>query len=1345
MRSSVVSFVIVALVISPTLASAQGLTLRTGDGLVLELSAAGEVTAAQIGAAKLPLAGAGGFYIADFHNQPEPENMVANPGFEQGAEGWNLRAGQSIDEKIFHSGKRAVRLEVPGPESASSNVGCTVPVKPNTAYRCELWVRRENVGVCGAYASERDDNNKLTGKQTQVGRSIPKLDGVWHKLIWELTTQPETTRLNFRSDIYKSTGTLWLDDFFIAQVGKTVYQPVTGQVEKRGDAVAFRGALADAGLELQATLTADDEAIRVEGVVRDTSGRDRAVGVRFGLPINAQGWTWYNELEEREEISAEKAYRHTYACKSGIGVCSVYPWSALSGPDAGLTLALPVSQGPRVFVIQHDQRQPQTSLTFYFGLAQDAANNPSRAPFSFLIYTHAPAWGMRSAMEKYYRLFPESFVKRPRYEGYLNYANLERYDPDTHSLVAYRTNLDDASDFGEGYNFIWHLHGCYDFRMVPYDDPKRPSDEKVMELLGEMVEREKEQPRYYIPTAETIKKLTYGPDGQILYIGDTRYWRPQEGYNHTDKPGWGLNFRVNEDPGVSEHLANVSRQKLEQYAEDETRKPFDAMLTADAIEGYFANSSGLNFRREHFATTQVPLTFGRESLKVAMPNTIWDFHKQVWWPLTQQYQVVTHGNANKYEQTFTMPFVDLPMIENEWDRGHPERFERYLRAIAHHKIWRFWRVLGAGEKDEASVRRHFARGLAYAVYPCVGPLQSTGGGLEKYRDLYRQYVPAIEELSIAGWEPVPYARATEGVIVERYGSYEAGELHFTLRNYDDEAAKVTEFSLDRQALGIPEYAHLVAVDILPGLAVTRWVEPKRWKVEVEPDNARAFWMGTREQMAQHGFRLAERLLGKIDRLFATELTEQNRADMATMIQLAQTARGFSGDKALLANNRLYGHIDELQQAIETKAPVDLAKLCDRLRVALSHVVAGVVEVEVSGERVIENGLRGETLEASWSLDLKQVVAIHIEDARVRCPWEDIEAQCTATPGVKDTPDRWGLDIIAQLYVPAEPPRPLMPYLVEVTGEYGHIPFVISVPVDVKVSEPLTVTALPQRVFRGEESKLNIIVTNRLQQPGEIVLKFSPPGEVEMEPSELDLALGAEAQIERLVTVRLAENARLGEFYIPYEITSDNARLNMQGKILLSVSDPVPRVKASRVNTRPKLDGKLDEQVWQGEPTIAELTLLQGAKPATEKTPVWVAYDDAGLYVALRCAESQMHKLVANLSDRGDPLYQDDDVEIFLLPPGAPRAFQFAVNSLGTIGDNFGNKAEWLARAQRYEDAWTVEVFVPYEAVGVSKPPERGSSWACQFGRQQKAKGETTSWTPGAGFNRPNEFGELVFD
>ena len=65
---------------------------------------------------------------------------------------------------------------------------------------------------------------------------------------------------------------------------------------------------------------------------------------------------------------------------------------------------------------------------------------------------------------------------------------------------------------------------------------------------------------------ETLKKLVYGPDGEIRYIFDTQYWRTREGYNLTDKPGWGMNCRVNEDPDISPFLADMSRKVLEKYA-----------------------------------------------------------------------------------------------------------------------------------------------------------------------------------------------------------------------------------------------------------------------------------------------------------------------------------------------------------------------------------------------------------------------------------------------------------------------------------------------------------------------------------------------------------------------------------------------------------------------------------------------------------------------------------------------------------------------------------------------------------------------------------------------------------
>jgi hypothetical protein len=159
--------------------------LETADGLRLELSDEGRVTGISIGANVLPLRGTGGLAIADFKHQPAPVNLVPNAGFEDGATGWRMAKGQSLDSNVAHSGKTSARLEVAGPETGSSNLEVVVPVKPSTRYRVGMWLRRQGVGVCGAYSSERDERGGLSGKQGQVGTSIPKQDGVWLPLVWE--------------------------------------------------------------------------------------------------------------------------------------------------------------------------------------------------------------------------------------------------------------------------------------------------------------------------------------------------------------------------------------------------------------------------------------------------------------------------------------------------------------------------------------------------------------------------------------------------------------------------------------------------------------------------------------------------------------------------------------------------------------------------------------------------------------------------------------------------------------------------------------------------------------------------------------------------------------------------------------------------------------------------------------------------------------------------------------------------------------------------------------------------------------------------------------------------------
>ncbi len=1324
------------------------------DGLRLSFTDKGRVASLRLGDLQLPLLAPGGFSVIDYQDQPQPQNIVANPGLEEGLQGWNLLAGQEIDKTTAHTGAASVRISIPGPKPASSSVNRTIDVKPNTRYRVGLWMRRHNCGVCGAYVSELDGDGKLCGPVTQIGFAVPRQDDVWAFAGREIETGPRTAKLLLRGDIYRSTGTVWLDDFTVCEIRPPVALPVEGALKTEGGAARLEAAVA--ALELQAVFSASGPCVRVDGELRDVSGRDRAVALRFDLPFDAKGWTWFTDIEERAVVEAPMRYAYTYPCESGEGVCSVYPWSALTGSRAGLSIALPVSQGPRVFVVEYDNVRRAYSLTFFFGLSGHAKKQPGRAPFSFVLYRHDPAWGMRSATARYYEMFPESFVKRSSFEAYLNYANLERFDPKTHKLYFGGVSVEDASDFGEGLKFLWHLHGCYDFRMMPTPDEKLPPDDEVMAFLQKLTGNEVGSGRYYCPTGETIKKIVHDSEGRIRYIGDTQYWKPHEGYNHTDKPGWGLNFRVNEDPDISPILANKSREVVEKYSEQPGRRPWDACLTADAIEGYHGNTRGLDYRPEHIAVADSPLTFGRESLKPAIPNTIWDFHNTVWWPLTQRHKVLTYGNANGYEQIFTMPFCDIPMIEWDWDVQHPGRFERNLRMTAYQKIWRFWRVCGKGEKDRDSVIAHFHRCLAGAVYPSVYGVQIQGGSLEPYRAHYRRYVPAIEALSSAGWEPIPYARtgcARTGdpdVVVERYGTLRQGTLHLTFRNYAS-APKSLKVSLDLDGLQYPRLGQqrLLACDLLEGPGVLEMGVEEDWRVELPGNSARAFWLGTASGLAANACLLKDQGLARIERFFSSELSDDNRRLIEEAKRMAFSADKLSGfsDEA----ERVMGLLDALEPAVSTGATVDRAKIFYRVRSEFSLAAARLGGLRIQCPRTVE-GYRGAAA----------VVAVKVANVgrgslaglsfSVMSPWKEVceQSHCPGAPAALD-PGREAA-VEARLAVPANPERDLLPFLIVCKGRSEGKAFTACLPVDVEVKAPLALSVSPSRVFRGESCAATVAVRNSLPQPVRGVLRLGPHPKLKPDPAEFPFEAPASSDAARRtsdarakVSLQVLPDAHLGDMYLPFEVKSDDARLNMRGTLPVWVGVPVPRASIRRLQKAPVVDGDLGDAAWQSPPTIPEFRSLRAGGPVSEKTAVWVAYDDAGIYVAFRCAESDLPALKAEMTERGSPLYNEDDVEFFLLPAGKTAALQFAVNPLGTQSDNFGDSAPWKAAARKTDAGWTVEAFMPYACLGVQSPAQPGDEWSAQFGRQQKAKFETSAWTISPAFNVPENFGVLRFE
>ena len=73
------------------------------------------------------------------------------------------------------------------------------------------------------------------------------------------------------------------------------------------------------------------------------------------------------------------------------------------------------------------------------------------------------------------------------------------------------------------------------------------------------------------------------------------------------------------------------------------------------------------------------------------------------------------------------------------------------------------------------------------------------------------------------------------------------------------------------------------------------------------------------------------------------------------------------------------------------------------------------------------------------------------------------------------------------------------------------------------------------------------------------------------------------------------------------------------------------IRAVRVPTPLRIDGKLDEAVYESVPSMTDFIQQEPSEgqPATEKTEVWLLYNDDAVYVVARCWESQPQRVIAN--------------------------------------------------------------------------------------------------------------------
>ncbi len=189
-------------------------------------------------------------------------------------------------------------------------------------------------------------------------------------------------------------------------------------------------------------------------------------------------------------------------------------------------------------------------------------------------------------------------------------------------------------------------------------------------------------------------------------------------------------------------------------------------------------------------------------------------------------------------------------------------------------------------------------------------------------------------------------------------------------------------------------------------------------------------------------------------------------------------------------------------------------------------------------------------------------------------------------------------------------------------------------------------------------------------------------------------------------------------------------------------------RAVRVEESPKLDGYLDEAVWERVPAITEFTQREPTEgePATENTSVKIIYTDTAIYFGVICYDLEPEKIQATERARDgggaesvwDDAFLSDDTFEFILDTFRDHqgGFLFRTNPLGTKFDSWitdeGRRVNsswderWNVAAQTTEVGWVAEIEIPFKSLRMPKDEEQ--VWGIDFKRNIRRKNEEVSWS-----------------
>lgn len=156
-------------------------------------------------------------------------------------------------------------------------------------------------------------------------------------------------------------------------------------------------------------------------------------------------------------------------------------------------------------------------------------------------------------------------------------------------------------------------------------------------------------------------------------------------------------------------------------------------------------------------------------------------------------------------------------------------------------------------------------------------------------------------------------------------------------------------------------------------------------------------------------------------------------------------------------------------------------------------------------------------------------------------------------------------------------------------------------------------------------------------------------------------------------------------------------------------DRAKRLHATRTTVPPTIDGVLDDATWKQVPADTRFTqnFPDEGKPPSQRTELFVAYDDRSLYIGVRSWDTEPNKIIERLTRRD----RDTDADKVTIDISSKNdrssAYHFDVNCSGVIADGVRfNDTDlstdwdglWLGAARRDAHGWTAEIEIPWKTL-----------------------------------------------